>query len=167
MTPYILTKRDEYRLSFYISICLFMIIIPCFLYMLYIGINGKPLFGLLIITPCPLYSILRFIFFNDDNNYNTLVINEDGIMIYQGGTNEKLKWNNIQSIKVHLGAWRLDGLVMDVFVKRKKRVRFSFFNYIPGISIKKIKQAIRFYSINHGDSCVLKKRESNPKIIFN
>ena len=146
MKPYILTKKDEHRLSFYISICVFIIIISCFLYMLYIGINGKPLLGLIIITPCPLYSILRFIFFNEDKNYNTLVINEDGIIICQGGTNEKLKWDNIQSIKFHIGEWRLDGLVMDVFIKGKKKTRFSFFNYIPDVSIKEIKQTIRFYS---------------------
>lgn len=148
MDSYVLTKKDEYKLGFYISICLFVIIIPCFVYMLYWGIYGKPLIGLLLITQCPLYSILRFLAFKDDNNYYTLLIDDDGLLIRQGGTNEKLKWNKIKSISFHLGKWRLDGLVMDISVTGKKRIMFSFFNYIPGVSIKKIKNAILLFSKN-------------------
>ncbi len=148
MDPYILTKKDEYKLGFYISICLFVIIIPCFVYMLYMGIYGKPLIGLLLITLCPLYSILRLLTFKEDNNYYTLLIDNEGLLIRQGYTNEKLKWNKIQRISFHLGKWRLDGLVMDIFVSGKKRIIFSFFNYIPGVSVREIKNSILFFSKN-------------------
>lgn len=148
MDSYVLTKKNEYKLGFYISICLFVFIIPCFIYMLYMSIYGKPLIGLLLITLCPLYNIFRFLTFKEDNNYYTLLIDDEGLLIRQSDTNEKLKWNQIKSISFHLGKWRLDGLVMDVSVIGKKRITFSFFNYTPGVSIKEIKKAILFFSKN-------------------
>lgn len=146
MNSYKLTKRDEDKLGFYISICLSIIVIPCIAHMLYVGIYGKPLLGLLLISLCPLYNILKYFICKD--SYNTFLINSDGLLIRQGATNEMLKWKDIKSISFHLGKWRLDGLVMDISVIGEKRITFSFFNYRPGVRIKEIKKAIMYFSKN-------------------